>query len=148
MDLSEYNDKPLCVICRIRRATRWPLANICDECAKAASDQDDDSPPPGGAVDPDAFLLRQEIETLRAALEPFLTLDRDIGDEWADVCEAARDAHAATERGAVDPDLVAMRAAAHAVLERLALGEDVPPDEYEALRREVERASATPREAV
>ena len=36
--------------------------------------------------------LEAQNRRLRAALEPFSTLDRDIGDEWFPLCEAARTA--------------------------------------------------------
>jgi hypothetical protein len=38
----------------------------------------------------------QDIAALRDVLVPFLRLDYDIGDEWTDVCEAARHVHEAT----------------------------------------------------
>lgn len=40
--------------------------------------------------------MRDAVSALRAALEPFLRLDHDIGDEWADVCEPARRVYEAT----------------------------------------------------
>jgi hypothetical protein len=40
----------------------------------------------------------QEIAALRSALEPFLRLDHDIGDEWADVCVPARRVYEQTGR--------------------------------------------------
>lgn len=35
----------------------------------------------------------KDAKALRAALFPFLRLDHDIGDEWAEVCQRARSAY-------------------------------------------------------
>ena len=83
----------------------WTIWVCCPDCGKTNMHAETCGAFPGEpvvhgnrveVVRADAVMTRVDIKALREVLVPFLTLDRDIGDEWSDVCEKARHVHEAT----------------------------------------------------
>lgn len=70
----------------------------------------------------------EERDALRAAIQPFLELDYDLGGEWAEACEAARAAHANSYRfTAVEVAEIEVEAGERAEVFRAA-DPDAPPN--------------------